>query len=332
MTSVSSLDTEWNAQSRGDDPCADFALGFAVEPIVDLATLEENSPYSECLARLLIDETLHLRAGAFVGDLEAGGVVGILDAVIVDLVLDALAADPAVRLGCNISPKTLSDPWAWDAILAKIAERSRLAVRLTLEVTESAPLDVIDDAAVRLNQAKAYGCRIALDDFGTGYAVADRLRGLEVNWDIIKIDRSYLGNLRQSPSCRDGLASIVALAGCLAPVIVVEGVETPAHLALARACGAHFGQGFLFDGKMPTTWQPLDPHAHARFAGALRHNKTVVPLLRSTSSQTEGPFRRAVEPSSGSRLFHPGQFMRSVMTRVPGQHLLSQMRCRQMRR
>ncbi|MFD1198045.1 EAL domain-containing protein [Brucella gallinifaecis] len=248
-------------------------LGIAVEPVVEL--MSASSPdrielYGECLGRLLIDDQVELRGGAFVAVFEAAGVVGVLDELVLERVLQRLRIDPAVQLGCNISPYTLADPLVWECILNRIGAQSDLATRLTLEITESAPLDAIEQVAERLGRAKALGVRLALDDFGTGFAVGGYLRNVDVDWDIVKVDRSFLGDLRKTSAGRRNLASMVAMASDLAPVIVVEGIETEAHLAAARGSGARFGQGWLFEEMSASQWHPVAPEVTARFVQALQ--------------------------------------------------------------
>lgn len=254
---------------RPDDSRGDIRLGFVAETIVDLLHLDAAPLYSECLARMTVAESVLLTASDFVGDLEAQGVIGLLDAAIVDLVLDALADDLHIRLGCNISPRTLADRAAWNNLVRRIGARSALAARLTLEVTESAPLDDIPEAAARLREARALGCRLAVDDFGAGFATSAYLRGLDIQWDLVKIDRACFGDMRKTPSKRDGLRSLVGLAACFAPVVVVEGIETRQHLAAARDAGAHYGQGWIFDGAVRERWTAPGVVAGAQLAGAM---------------------------------------------------------------
>ncbi|WP_082898218.1 EAL domain-containing protein [Sphingomonas sanguinis] len=260
----------------GDGPAA-IQLGFVAEPVVELARDGSISLYSECLARIMVAGSVLLKPGDFVADLETGGHIALLDTAMVELVLDALAADPHVRLGCNISPLTLADADRWAWLIHLIGQRAWLASRLTLEITESFPLDEIAGAAERLGQAKRLGCRLAIDDFGAGFAASAHLHGVDVDWDIVKVDRSCLGDLRKTPSGREGLLALVRLARCFAPVVVVEGIETRGHLALARASGASFGQGWMFDAAACTRWTALDGDRGERIAAAVMGRGAVLP-------------------------------------------------------
>lgn len=256
-------------QSRSggpDDGSEAIRLGFVAEPIVDLVHLDAMALYSECLARVLVDGKVVLKPDEFIADLEASGDIGLLDTAMVHLVLDALDADPLAVLGCNISPGTLAVESSWRAILRMISARPHLARRLILEVTESSPLGEIAGAQIRLAEAQALGCRIAIDDFGVGNATIRHLHGIDIDWDIVKIDRSCFSELRKTPAGRQGVRSLIALGSCLAPTVVGEGIETPEHLEAARAAGLRWGQGFLFSKPNVESWTQLSGEAGAELA------------------------------------------------------------------
>lgn len=295
MTALSRLfNGEWR-QATPSVPTS-LHLGMAVETIVDLSTMEKGVPYSECLARLLVNDAVVLKGGQFIPQLEAQAVIGFLDTAMVGLVLDALEQNRSLRLGCNVSPRTLADASAWDSIVLKLSERPSAAMRLTLEVTETAPLAEIPEAASRLGMVQAYGVSIALDDFGSGFAIHSHVRNLKIDWDIIKIDRVFLSDLRKSPSGRDGLASVIALARAFAPTVIVEGIETAAHLERAYASGANLGQGWLFEGQEPDAWNEFSCVVADRILPALRSDLHPDP---ATSANPVSVFN-AKTPKAGS--------------------------------
>ncbi|MCO6180932.1 EAL domain-containing protein [Ciceribacter sp. RN22] len=257
------------APSCCDTPCGRpdggpeaVSLGFVAEPVVDLVHVHAAALYRECLLRVRFGRQMRLAPADFIPGLEASGHIRLLDAAMVALVLDALADDPQAVLGCNISPLTLASDASWRVIMQMIAGRASLAWRLVLEITESSPLDEIAEAPARLKAVQALGCRIAIDDFGAGSASIRHLHGINVDWDIIKIDRGcFSGSRSRTPSGRESLRSLFALAACLAPTIVVEGIETPRQLQRARAAGLCWGQGFLFSAPGPERWKELDGDA-----------------------------------------------------------------------
>jgi len=255
-------------------------LGFVGESIVDFSSVA-GLLYVECLARMLVPEATLLRGADFVPELEAKGAIALLDVAIVEMVLDALAGNADISLGCNISPRTLADPDAWERVIATIASMPIPARRLVLEITESAPLSAISDVGRRLSEAKRLGCRLAIDDFGVGFAVESEVSHANVDWDIVKIDRSFLIDEGDVPHGRQ-LTSLVERARSLGPVVVVEGIETADQLVMAREAGAHGGQGRLFEAPMIECWSSPDNEKASQLSCLLmRHGATLQPVQGS---------------------------------------------------
>lgn len=219
-------------------------FGFCSEPVIDIQNSYEPAFYIECLARLKMGARPAISAASFVRMLEASGEAGAIDVTILDLVLDKLASDPNLVLGCNISPYTIANPFSWSEVIRRLERSKGCASRLVLEITEGAPLDEISSAGIRLKAAKTLGCRIAIDDFGAGAASLPRLFRVEAVWDIIKLDRSCFGKIHSDRFVVNVLRPTFELASCLAPFVVIEGVETEDHLQAALAVGAQYVQGW----------------------------------------------------------------------------------------
>jgi diguanylate cyclase (GGDEF)-like protein len=117
--------------------------------------------------------------------------------------------------------------------------------RLEIEVTETALLDDKSLTRRSIEELKTMGVRIALDDFGTGYSSLSYLHKLPL--DKVKIDRSFLNDVVQSPRSLELLKGIVNLSRPLGLTITVEGVETFEQLKiLALEVKPDLVQGFLF--------------------------------------------------------------------------------------
>lgn len=115
---------------------------------------------------------------------------------------------------------------------------------LVIEITESILLT--DPAACRklLEELHEIGVRIAIDDFGTGYSSLAYLRDLCA--DELKIDRSFIRNIKSSSKDRKIIQSIVQLGKALNMQVVAEGLEDMVSAKLARSLGCDLGQGYLF--------------------------------------------------------------------------------------
>jgi diguanylate cyclase (GGDEF)-like protein len=151
---------------------------------------------------------------------------------------------PGARVSVNISPAQLRQP-GFVELTSSILSESGLSPRLLeLEVTETAMMTNIGHIAKTLERLRQIGIKIALDDFGTGYSSLSYLRTLPV--DTIKIDRSFIRELKGGASGLSMLRAIIALSHSLDLSVIAEGVETEAQADALAALGCDAIQGFLF--------------------------------------------------------------------------------------
>lgn len=217
----------------------------AVHAVDDIDTIL----YGECLATLQGPDGNVYGAGDFIPALEALREAPLIDRYMVRFVLDLLEDDPRAVLGCNLSAENFIDRTSWDAIAGQIQARSELAPRLILEVTETREFCELALSSRMIDNIRNLGCRVALDDFGTGYASPSLLR--LIDFDIVKIDQSFLDTVRPSVRGGSSLAHLVNFASCYAPTLVVEGVETEIQAEQAALAGATHLQGYLLSCPTP---------------------------------------------------------------------------------
>ncbi|MBC9251809.1 hypothetical protein A9179_16180 [Pseudomonas alcaligenes] len=149
-----------------------------------------------------------------------------------------------LSLAINLSARQLYDPQLLPVLNASIGQTTASAEALELEVTESILLEDAASARQRLQALHDAGFRIALDDFGTGYSSLSYLKDLPL--DRVKIDRSFISDLEQSPRGQALLSSIADLCRALSLQTTAEGVETAAQLRLVQAEGIDEVQGYFY--------------------------------------------------------------------------------------
>lgn len=154
-----------------------------------------------------------------------------------------------LRLNANLSPRQLEDPDLPTLVQQALAASGLPAHSLCLEITENAIMQDPATAARVLNTLRELGVCLAIDDFGTGYSSLAQLRRLPL--DILKIDRSFVGDLGDSYELEVLVTSIVAMAHGVGLEVVAEGVETAEQLAILRRIGCDQAQGFYFGKPAP---------------------------------------------------------------------------------
>ena len=74
----------------------------------------------------------------------------------------------------------------WDEIKERLRCAPDLARRLVVEITETAAIPDISDAARLVSDLRRVGCRVAIDDLDAGFASVRQLLALAP--DIVKIE------------------------------------------------------------------------------------------------------------------------------------------------
>jgi diguanylate cyclase (GGDEF)-like protein/PAS domain S-box-containing protein len=149
-----------------------------------------------------------------------------------------------LTVSVNLSVKQFMQP---DLLMqvTQILQQTGLDARsLKLEITESAIMEDSESASVTLLQLKALGIQLCMDDFGTGYSSLSYLHRFPM--DILKIDRSFISNIRVKEQNLKIVQTIVTLAHSLGMAVTAEGVETAEQLAFLKALNCEFGQGYFF--------------------------------------------------------------------------------------
>ena len=183
--------------------------------------------------------------GALFAAAEVGGRIVDLDLACLEIVIAGATAIPAPLLvTLNISPRTLEAPEFGAARLINMLEHAGFpADRAILEVTEREVIGDVPRVVSVLERCRAAGIRIAADDVGAGNAGLRLLS--QFRFDVVKIDLSLVQAGTGHETVRAVLGSLVDLARRWGALVVAEGVETQAHLAMASELAIDAGQGYL---------------------------------------------------------------------------------------
>jgi EAL domain-containing protein (putative c-di-GMP-specific phosphodiesterase class I)/CheY-like chemotaxis protein len=148
----------------------------------------------------------------------------------------------AGRIGLNISAQNLRRLDFPERLDETLREHGLSAERVKLEVTETAAMSdplVQIDVLLRLHLR---GFVLVIDDFGTGYSSLSMLRRLP--YSELKIDRSFVQDLRTSRDSMAVVRAALALAQSMGLSTVAEGVEDSATLDSLTGLGVTFAQGY----------------------------------------------------------------------------------------
>lgn len=121
--------------------------------------------------------------------------------------------------------------------------------KFNIEITETAIISDIQKSIHVLNALKRLGFTIALDDFGTGYSSLTYLQKLPI--DTIKIDRSFISNIKEDTEEFFVLKYMIDLAHHLKLSVVAEGIETKEQADMVKKYDVDYAQGYYYCKPMP---------------------------------------------------------------------------------
>jgi len=113
-----------------------------------------------------------------------------------------------------------------------------------MEITENSLLQDTESAIGVLQALAELDIATAIDDFGTGFSSLSYLSRLPI--DKIKIDRTFIVALNDSPRDAAICRAIVHLANEMSLQLVAEGIETASQFHSLEAMGCPAYQGFYF--------------------------------------------------------------------------------------
>lgn len=230
---------------------ADDQLVLALQPAVDLAT---GAPTGvEALIRWRHPRRGWLGPADFIRPVENSEQLGSFTRYVLDKAL-AVAAGWArdgldIPISVNLSARSLLDPRLPAEIDEALRRHQVPPHRLVLEITETvvmSELEVIDEVLATL---RGMGVQLAVDDFGTGFSSLTFLTRIAV--DELKVDRSFVLRMADSPEAAAIVRTTVGLAHELGLRVVAEGVETAEQRTALAELGCTAAQGYHFFKPMP---------------------------------------------------------------------------------
>jgi diguanylate cyclase (GGDEF)-like protein len=234
----------------------EFILHY--QPQADMSTGRVTGV--EALLRWLHPERGLIPPLQFIPLIEQTALVGPITMHVIDRALEQLARwrDHGVHLSMsvNLSARNLLDPELPRRISSLLGRHAVPAHRLTVEVTEGATMADPEQAVNVLVQLRTLGVSVSIDDFGSGHASMAYLTTLPAS--ELKIDRSFVTGMCQSPREEAIVRSTVDLAGHLNLHVVAEGIETREVWDRLAELGCDTAQGYLLSPPLPpeelTTW------------------------------------------------------------------------------
>jgi diguanylate cyclase (GGDEF)-like protein/PAS domain S-box-containing protein len=180
---------------------------------------------------------------------ESGLIIPIGEWILREACREAASWPRPLRIAVNLSPIQFRHGDLPELILAVLLETGLAPSRLELEITEGVLVEDFSRAVAILGRLKALGVRIAMDDFGTGYSSLSYLQAFP--FDKIKIDQSFISNVKTSAQSAAIVCAVIGLARGLKLPVIAEGVETKDQLAFLTQEACDEVQGYFIGRPYP---------------------------------------------------------------------------------
>lgn len=238
------------------------------QPVVRIA--DREPVFFEALARLDHPRRGMLLPGAFVPLMEDAGLAAALTERMASCAFADLATLPAGTL-----PRAVSLNFPLDVLLVPAALERLDALRMaaglpagavTIELTESQPVNDARALARAVTAVRGQGYRLAIDDVGPETAQREALLGMD--FTSVKLDQALVRGGRDDAGARRFADRLIREAHAAGMAVIAEGVEDAAAWARMREAGADLAQGFLIARALPVAalpiWQQLWAEAGAQ--------------------------------------------------------------------
>ncbi|XOV84370.1 MAG: EAL domain-containing protein [bacterium] len=179
-----------------------------------------------------------------------------------------------VCVSVNLTAMQLEQDDFVERFVASLRTSGLPARSVKLEITENTLMQDMEVIIPKLKAVRKLGAHIAIDDFGTGYSSLSYLHQFPIN--TLKIDRSFVGDIRAEQGDASIIDAIVAMARGLHLDLVAEGVENRTQLEYLQLQGCEEVQGFIFSPAVPAS-DLVGLLKENRFAAVLKDPSKLVP-------------------------------------------------------
>ncbi|PKO12454.1 MAG: hypothetical protein CVU39_23960 [Chloroflexi bacterium HGW-Chloroflexi-10] len=153
------------------------------------------------------------------------------------------------RLWMNLSEKQLLHPEFIDTVERYLQETGINPQLLEFEISETTLINEQKNIEGTLRRLKKLGVHLAIDHFGSKYAAIKNLP--QLNFDTLKIDRSFMDDIFTDPVKQITLNGAIQISQRLRMDIIIEGVESIEQIKYIQKLGNFPLQGWAIAPAMP---------------------------------------------------------------------------------
>lgn len=224
------------------------------QPVIDTKTGKIAS--AEALIRWIHPDKGFISPALFIPALEENGHISELDFYVLkkvwQFINDRCENNKfVVPISVNLSWMDFYDEIMMEKILKEMdrfRENSREHMA-RFEITETSYAAIRENRSGILESLRIKNAKILLDDFGSGFSSFGMLQ--DYDFDILKIDMSFIRKIGENPKTKSIVHSIIGMAHEIGIKTVAEGVETEEQVSFLRQSGCDYIQGYYYSKPLP---------------------------------------------------------------------------------
>lgn len=224
------------------------------QPVIDTKTGKIAS--AEALIRWIHPDKGFISPALFIPALEENGHISELDFYVLkkvwQFINDRCENNKfVVPISVNLSWMDFYDEIMIEKILKEM-DRFRENGRehmARFEITETSYAAIRENRSGILESLRIKNAKILLDDFGSGFSSFGMLQ--DYDFDILKIDMSFIRKIGENPKTKSIVHSIIGMAHEIGIKTVAEGVETEEQVSFLRQSGCDYIQGYYYSKPLP---------------------------------------------------------------------------------
>lgn len=224
------------------------------QPVIDTKTGKIAS--AEALIRWIHPDKGFISPALFIPALEENGHISELDFYVLKKVWQFISDRCennkfVVPISVNLSWMDFYDEIMMEKILKEM-DRFRENGRehmARFEITETSYAAIRENRSGILESLRIKNAKILLDDFGSGFSSFGMLQ--DYDFDILKIDMSFIRKIGENPKTKSIVHSIIGMAHEIGIKTVAEEVETEEQVSFLRQSGCDYIQGYYYSKPLP---------------------------------------------------------------------------------
>lgn len=224
------------------------------QPVIDTKT--EKIASAEALIRWIHPDKGFISPALFIPALEENGHISELDFYALknvwQFINDRCENNKfVVPISVNLSWMDFYDEIMMEKILKEM-DRFRENGRehmARFEITETSYAAIRENRSGILESLRIKNAKILLDDFGSDFSSFGMLQ--DYDFDILKIDMSFIRKIGENPKTKSIVHSIIGMAHEIGIKTVAEGVETEEQVSFLRQSGCDYIQGYYYSKPLP---------------------------------------------------------------------------------